>query len=217
MNGDRPAGIPTQAWGWAYQILPYLEQENLWEQTDNALVRATPVPGYFCPTRRGATVFGGKALLDYAGNGGFGEGPNPEYDAKHNGAIVRLDDAVMTNAQIRDGTTHTLLVGENFILSNAYTGGMWGDEAGYFSGWGWDTIRFGRQKPSMDKVGDPIGPGFPGGTPGVWDYFGSAHAVGFHGLLCDGSVRTIDYSIDMDALEYLSNRKDGQNFDATQF
>lgn len=212
MYDGQPVGIPGQTWSWAYQILPYLDQTALWQQTDNALVRAAPVPGYSCPSRRGSTIFAGAALLDYAGNGGYGE----EYDTTHNGPIVRFEDARITNALIRDGTSSTLLVGEKFIFSNAYTGGTWGDEAGYFSGWGWDTIRFGRQPPQQDKSGDPKGPAFPGGTAGVWDYFGSAHSGGFHGLLCDGSVRVIKYSIDAQVLEYLCNRSDGQSFDATE-
>jgi prepilin-type N-terminal cleavage/methylation domain-containing protein len=45
---------------WAVLILPYLEQENLYRQWDlgqsyyqqSDVARQTPVPSYFCPTRR---------------------------------------------------------------------------------------------------------------------------------------------------------------------
>jgi prepilin-type processing-associated H-X9-DG protein len=89
------AGVPTsrqnQDWGWAYQILPYLESEALWrtqrerrpaisvsafrDDTGDAEVARTQVPEYFCPTRRGpqtvAGPFGERAAIDYAGNAGL--------------------------------------------------------------------------------------------------------------------------------------------------
>ena len=41
MNGSAPADYQTQAWGWAYQILPYLEQKALWEHPSSATVAGT--------------------------------------------------------------------------------------------------------------------------------------------------------------------------------
>ena len=72
MSGDVPHVSPDQNWGWPYQILPYIEQQNLWEQTVDADVFKTPVSIYFCPTRRGPMVFGNppRAMMDYAGNAG---------------------------------------------------------------------------------------------------------------------------------------------------
>ena len=206
MNANGPATIPDQSWGWAYQILPYVEQGNTREQTDDALVRRTVVKMFSCPTRRRSTVFSGRALMDYGANGGDGE----EYDAKHTGPIVRFDDTRITMASIRDGSTNTILAGEKFLHTDGYAGGSWGDEAGYFSGWGWDTIRFGRLQPAQDNPGNPKGVGFPGGVAGVWDYFGSAHPGGFQVVLCDASVRTFNYTIDLEILGYLANRADGQ-------
>jgi prepilin-type N-terminal cleavage/methylation domain-containing protein len=40
--------------------------------------------------------------------------------------------------------------------------------------------------------------------------FGSAHRVGFNASMCDGSVRPVTYEIDMTVYGYLGNRMDGQ-------
>src|SRR5438309_1076204 len=57
-----PANGPKQEWGWGYQLLPYIEQDNLWRTpytlpgqaagSGDALVMSTPIPIFYCPTRR---------------------------------------------------------------------------------------------------------------------------------------------------------------------
>src|SRR5213592_4944222 len=44
-----PAAYPSQVWGWAYQILPYIEQNNVWKDPVDDNVKAFPIPTYFCP------------------------------------------------------------------------------------------------------------------------------------------------------------------------
>ena len=39
--------------------------------------------------------------------------------------------------------------------------------------------------------------------------FGSAHGSTFNIAMCDGSVHTIGYNIDLKVHKYLANRKDG--------
>ena len=78
MNGGAPADYQTQAWGWAYQILPYLEQKALWEHPSSATVAGTSLKVFRCPSLRGPTKFpytqsaptGDRAQMDYVGNGG---------------------------------------------------------------------------------------------------------------------------------------------------
>src|SRR5262245_59621846 len=57
LSGGAPADFRSQDWGWGYQVLPYLEQGSLHAHPTDGVIRATPVKVYFCPSRRGPTVF----------------------------------------------------------------------------------------------------------------------------------------------------------------
>ena len=73
-RGGKPFGPPRQGLSWAFQILPYLEEQAIQDLADTQRIQSTPVPMYNCPSRRGATrafrdghpdVDG--YLMDYAG------------------------------------------------------------------------------------------------------------------------------------------------------
>ena len=50
-----PYGPSRQGLGWAFQILPYLEEGPTHAIDTQAELAATPINGYFCPSRRGPT------------------------------------------------------------------------------------------------------------------------------------------------------------------
>ncbi|GBD35189.1 Type II secretion system protein G [bacterium HR36] len=52
-NGS-PAQAPFQAWGFGYQLLPYLEFDNLFRLPpgQEPTIIGTPIPVYYCPSRR---------------------------------------------------------------------------------------------------------------------------------------------------------------------
>jgi prepilin-type N-terminal cleavage/methylation domain-containing protein/prepilin-type processing-associated H-X9-DG protein len=95
LGSTTPANYTSQAWGWAFQILPFLEQGNPWTigVSNGPLTKATIVPVYTCPSRRGDMVYQGWFHCDYAANGGSnvnaaGKQAAGQSDPNPNGVIV---------------------------------------------------------------------------------------------------------------------------------
>lgn len=118
----------------------------------------------------------------------------------------------VTFAQITDGTTHTFLLGEKFVRSDLYEGGSKSDDKGWIDGWDPDAIR----STCFQPLGDSDGAAFqfqPLNSPGdlygkdrdVY-YFGSAHPGSFNVVFADGSVRSINYDVEVLLLNSLATR-----------
>lgn len=200
MQGSKPAIGQQQTWGWMYQMLPYIEERAAWSDPSSANARRAVITSLSCPARRIPTIYGGAFLSDYIGNGG----DTQEGGSNHTGAIIKNNDVIITYRRIPDGTSKTLLMSEKFVSMDSTEGGSWGDNTGYYCGWGWDSARFGRQAPQYD---------YGLGNAGSFDMFGSAHSAGFVAGLCDGSARLFSYDIEVQTLKRLANRQDGNVLD----
>lgn len=100
---------------------------------------------------------------------------------------------------IRDGTSHTYLVGEKYVDPLHYRDGLTYDEdSPLFAGCDWDWHRWGFAVPSQDRKRFPN-----------TEIFGSAHPSSFNMSFADGSVRSILYDIELATHQMLSNREDG--------
>ncbi len=122
----------------------------------------------------------------------------------YSGAIYQRSEVKI--AEISDGTSNTFLVGEKYLNPYNYATGLDdADNENLYAGFNNDTLRCAAAAhlPFQDTAGGSN-----------YDCFGSAHAGGFHMAFCDGSVQTINYSINSDAYECLGNRKDGLTIDA---
>jgi prepilin-type processing-associated H-X9-DG protein len=216
-RGSSPAVLQDQYWGWAYQILPFFEHQDLWQEPDNSVVEATPLEFYFCPTRRSPMIVqpedGGvdpkpnaRAMLDYAGNGGT-DGENNEGFGR-DGALVRRQASRLNFAGIADGTSKTLLIGEKRLNAARLGTFQYEDNEGWTSGWDWDAIRWANEQPAPDHYD-----GIVFGSSG----FGSSHPSGFNAAFCDGSGRTIGYAIDHELFRRICIRNDGQVVEASDF
>src|SRR3954454_13167507 len=107
-------------WTWMYHLLPYIEQDNLYNTANDASVAQTAVKTYYCPSRRQPTLYSNGGRSDYAGNGGRdmgGEG--------REGMLVRQWKSPSTPkpitapveqtrrfADVTDGLSNTVMVGE---------------------------------------------------------------------------------------------------------
>ena len=174
-----------------------------------ALAQANGIPLslFYCPARRPIGVYPfdmqwpprntapmvTAAKTDYAINGGdyqisSGGGPNsyaeaddPDYawPDSSKGTGVCYFHAVVTLAQIRDGTSHTYLVGEKNVEPGVLDRG---DDQGLFVGYDLDNTRW--TKFLWPPLPDGSGPGA--------NRFGSAHPSGCQFVFCDGSVKEIN-------------------------
>jgi prepilin-type N-terminal cleavage/methylation domain-containing protein len=149
LSRTMPQIAPYQYWGWGYQILNFLEQENLWKNPDDRLVRGQIVPGYYCPSRGLPRIipessYGDSAMLDYAGNGatdttegdqgwGLGNGKNGTVVRRPNGTSLRSSSVRI--ATITDGTSNTILVGEKRMRRDTLGQSQPDDDQGYTAGW----------------------------------------------------------------------------------
>jgi prepilin-type N-terminal cleavage/methylation domain-containing protein/prepilin-type processing-associated H-X9-DG protein len=230
-----PKAAPLQGWGWAYQILPYLEQQNLWETQSDRTVMASPVEAYFCPSRRQPHVIvagqdgNTRAKLDYAGNAGIdktdaasmGSSVWAQLGNGLDGVVVRSpfdgrfenrSHSVIPSRHIEDGMTNTLLVAEKCMnVAFASDGEHDDDDAGYVTGWDWDIVRWGHLQPAPD-YNDPI----RGQHPPLMGAFGSSHPGAFNASFCDGSVRSLSYDVDFEVFNFVSSRNDQQVYDPTE-
>jgi prepilin-type N-terminal cleavage/methylation domain-containing protein/prepilin-type processing-associated H-X9-DG protein len=205
----KPATGADQKAGWGFQVLPFIEAEDVWRggpgatDADRALLAiGTPNKLFFCPTRREPQTIiypdnytppltGGDithALCDYAASNKDGTG------------VVRQFTGVKIG-EITDGTANTLMLGEK-RLNLAFLGQpQQDDNQGYTAGYNLDTVRKTGLAPAQDyraAFGDGGG------------LFGSSHPRVFNVAFADGSVHSISYNINQLTFKYLGDKADGQ-------
>ena len=116
---------------------------------------------------------------------------------------------------ITDGSSETYLIGEKYINPDWYTTGTWlGNDQGPFTADDWDNCRSASALP-WDSVSVPMQDRSGSASPQFG--FGSAHASVFNMSFCDGSVRSINYTISEPIHRHLSNRKDGIPVDSNSY
>jgi prepilin-type processing-associated H-X9-DG protein len=219
--------------GWGFQILPYTEETAVWEgggATNNidrsVFARGVPHSFMFCPTRREPEVVMANDWLVHPRSSGrtIPHAKNDYVAAAHDTQVRFADGTVFSKEQgvgavtrtwltdtesirnigiknITDGTSKTLLLGEK-RMNIARLGQMQAnDNEGYTTGWNHDTMRYVGRSPRPDFVDN-------GGDPGD-DRFGSSHTGGMNVALSDGSVRFLNFDLDLEIFKALGVRYDG--------
>jgi prepilin-type N-terminal cleavage/methylation domain-containing protein len=171
---------------------------------------------------------------DYAGNAGdfyvnWATGPSTLNNGfsnvgfhpdspKSTGVLYQRSSIPMK--QVTDGTSKTMLVGEKYLNPDNYeTGTDISDDQAAFAGDDFDACRWSHLLYSNDgnpNNDQPLVPQADTGGVGPLLSFGSAHPGAFQAVLCDGSVQSIAYEIDMQTLRNLCNRQDGQLVDLSK-
>jgi prepilin-type N-terminal cleavage/methylation domain-containing protein len=161
-SGSPITGTGQRA-GWGFQILPFIEQDNLWKGAAGTTVAqkqiaviSTPVKQFFCPSRRAPTALPATgswygpsgtyphAPTDYAGSRGTSD----------NGAIVYNPGTarnMITLVKVSDGTSNTILIGEKAMDLTNLGQYQSDDNEGYTSGWDHDMIRLTDRAPWPDQ------------------------------------------------------------------
>ncbi len=119
--------------------------------------------------------------------------------------------------QVTDGTSHTYAAGEKYMNPDFYQpdgdGGSASSDAGddwsMYAGQQDDVVRTTHYQPlaAFETAPEQDRPGYNNRTN--WR-FGSTHPGGFHMVMCDGSVQSLNYSIDPEVHRRQGNREDGE-------
>jgi prepilin-type N-terminal cleavage/methylation domain-containing protein len=204
----QPAGGAQQQAGWLFQILPYVEQQNVYNGGGGGSIAqcqinamSAPIKTYFCPSRGRPRVFVGGSWYGPGGTFGHAQTDYAASSLDNVGMIIYNDSTgpLINFQSVIDGLSNTLLAGDK-RLNVAALGGFQGDDnEGYTSGWDHDTERYTSVPPLPDpKSGD-------GGQR-----FGSSHPSGAQMVMGDGSVRTVSFSISQATFAAAGTRSGGE-------
>jgi len=238
-----PDGPKRQVAGWGFQILPYIENENVWKAGQPQSMEA-PLKIFRCPARgkertfmvpgnQIATVHPYPPYLpnpyapqqnfntyqtDYAACGGAPTSPADIY----NGAFVPYDGSqrpgLRTFGDFKDGLSNTIMIGEKLINRGLWDIKQADDFFGYTAGWYYSTVRFGTFYNGSQFVAIPPQPDYVSGQV-IPNYgaFGSSHTGQVLFAFGDGSVRPVRNGVDGNVFRDICRVADGSTWTDSDF
>jgi prepilin-type N-terminal cleavage/methylation domain-containing protein/prepilin-type processing-associated H-X9-DG protein len=119
--------------------------------------------------------------------------------------------------QVVDGASNTVFAAEKYLHESLYWGSgadfstdACADNGGAYQGYDWDNIRWATSRTNWNLIALKA-PGYApkpddfGGSTGNGEFctvrFGGPHSSGFNAVFCDGSVRMIEFEVDMNVME----------------
>jgi prepilin-type N-terminal cleavage/methylation domain-containing protein len=221
-NHSSPYTFPTgetQArrfeWSWAYQLLPFIEQDTIYRNTNHTTVRRASVKIFHCPTRRSALSNNTNAKIDYAGNAGNGLGDN-----NVTGVLIRTGMGTVMITHITDGTSNTALFGEKRMKLDKIGQSYDDNESVYSPGWDSEIVRAAMTDLDTTDLQNNLSwgpnPDIRVTNPRIFTdplsglrQFGSSHPAGCNFVRCDGSVRFMRYNPDRTMFRRFCTKADG--------
>jgi prepilin-type processing-associated H-X9-DG protein len=231
---------PTGGTNWCVELLPYFEQENLynsWNYNDNSAnvaegttaVQAQVIPILLCPSdplpetvveltaavkAPPAWCRGFYGIISYGGNAGTRSSPPATQDG-----IFFIDRRVRIG-DIKDGTTNTILFGERFHFDPEWdvrqpVVAPLIDSLAHHGKWGFVAGAGGIMANVTLHAAAPINYRVPAGgdLSALLDRlcaFGSGHAGGANFAFADGHVLFLSESMSLQILQALSTRRGGE-------
>ncbi|MCC9604318.1 DUF1559 domain-containing protein [Blastopirellula sp. JC732] len=207
---------------WLVDLLPFIEQQNLYEKWDftkniyhanNQAARETSVDAFFCPSRRDGTELSKDdvsddtnytikgAVADYACNAGTN---SPDYfdSSTFNGVFLLLGRGATKGLGLRDvtdGTSNTFMVGEKHVHLDHFGEKSYGDSVAYNGDHGQSNRYAGPSYSLARTKRDTSGSIFGSYHPGVCQF-----------VFVDGSVRNVNVTTSTTTLGRLAARNDGE-------
>jgi prepilin-type N-terminal cleavage/methylation domain-containing protein/prepilin-type processing-associated H-X9-DG protein len=230
-SGGTPAanGVFPEAYSWSFRLLPYLEHDAVFRAYDrtvpvwdekNAVAMRTPVPLYFCPSRRGPVVdrnfdnnnsppvVSGKAAGgDYAASAGsfynYAPPAGGMADPRKAGPIHTF--STVKAAHVTDGQSKTFAVGERHLPP---VDPAWPTEMVHFRQG--DTAFFAADTPQTQFR--DVGAGLATGPDDKnIRKFGSRHPGITQFVFLDGHVEPLELGTDRDILLWYAAIGDGHD------
>ena len=240
--GDPDRGSDKrQPGGWAYSVLPYVEQNNLAQigkgesdaqkKNDVTVMVQIPVGVFNCPSRRSTelselaqnpppknfNLVAKVAQTDYAvnaGDTGVGGGPGPK-------SLAEGDDPNYPWNDISKGNGICYLRSEVYLseirdgLAQTYLIGEKYLNKGFDPGD--DQSMYSGYDYDTFRWAKKNSPPLKDGKIMAPDRFGSVHATAWNAVFCDGAVHSISYMIDPEIHRRLANRRDGLVTDVSKW
>jgi prepilin-type N-terminal cleavage/methylation domain-containing protein len=207
----RPLFDGPPGWGWAAQVLPYVEQSGVYNtmmhmdkwvtDSQNATARETVIRLFRCPSDIGqdTSSIGGYQVATANYVGVFGAMEVCETCEAVAGGGQCVGDGVFYHnsrlpfSDIRDGLSQTFMVGERGVKMDYYST--------------WVGLFPDAEHPPARIVGESLSP--PNATTDEPHNFSSFHPLGTNFLLADGSARMVSDQIDEKAYHALCTRGKG--------